>query len=575
MEMDKVPKKMKMDQDVSGIAQDKDKPVSCQLCEIDKIKWKCITCDYLMCERCCKGHKKIKSCHEHTIVDFKDIELYQGQSENVSNFKNINCQVHNGQNYCFFCTNCEIPVCPLCIEESHNDHPFKNINKSYEISVDKLKAFSSDIEKLTAGMNLKVELEAVGNVSKDKEKDKIRSQGEALVDAVNLLTAKCLDELDQRWDKQSKSIEDWMKHSKKRKEELETRNKYLKKVVQSGDPSTVFRVIKEENEINRQQIKSVNPKLSTVVEFIPGEINLSVIKELNGCLVDNDINMPTEIRFHVMKQYTTYLSSISNLKCDKESVWIYDKNNRALLNATVANGSLQIIRTINIDVDNMALLPTGDLLFLRKKLLTISHTTGKTEDFKCEQSLENIITGTALHVTKDNKIIVGGTCNRQSAVLVMDMTGCHETVYCHDINKLSRFYWVKNYSMFTNPIRVTSDSCHNVYVIDKHDYSGDRVVVLGQASEVRGIYCGCGKASDFKAVDLVATELDNIIVLDIYSVLHVIDSEGKCIKYQKLSDLGVKEAARSLDIDNKGMLLVGCAGRNNDAKIHVVKFSEI
>jgi hypothetical protein len=78
----------------------------------------------------------------------------------------------------------------------------------------------------------------------------------------------------------------------------------------------------------------------------------------------------------------------------------------------------------------MALLPTGDLLLsFRKKLLTISHTTGKTEDFKCKQSLENIIT--ALHVTKDNKIIVGGTCNWQSAVLVMDMTGCHETVYCH------------------------------------------------------------------------------------------------------------------------------------------------
>jgi hypothetical protein len=44
------------------------------------------------------------------------------------------------------------------------------------------------------------------------------------------------------------------------------------------------------------------------------------------------------------------------------------------------------------------------------------------------------------------------------------------------------------------------------------------VVVLGQAGEVRGIYCGCGKASDVKAVDLLATELDNIIVLDIYSM---------------------------------------------------------
>ena len=87
----------------------------------------------------------------------------------------------------------------MCIEESHSDHPFKHINKGYEISVDKLKALSSDIDddigKLTAGMNLKVE--AVGNVSKDKEKDKIRSQSEALHDAANLLTAKHLKELDQ------------------------------------------------------------------------------------------------------------------------------------------------------------------------------------------------------------------------------------------------------------------------------------------------------------------------------------------------------------------------------------------
>ena len=558
--MDQVQEKMEMDQDVSGIAQDKEgkMPVSCQLCdEIDKIKWKCITCDYLMCERCCKGHKKIKSCNEHTIIDFKDIGLYQGQLKNVSNFKNINCRVHNGQNYCFFCTNCDLPVCRLCIEEFH-----------------KLKALSSDIDidigKLTAGMNLKVEV--VGNVNKSKEQDKIRSQGEALHDAVNLLTTKRLNDLDQRWDKQSKSIEDWMKCSKKRKEELETRNQYLKEVVQSGDHSAVFRVIQEENEINRQRIKLVNTKFSAVVEFIPGKINQSVIEQLYGCLLDNDINLPTEIRFHAIKQYTTNLSTINNLKCDKESVWIYDKDNQALLNVTVANGSLQIIRTFNIDADNMALLPTGDLLLSsRNKLLTLAHTTGKAEDFKCEQSLENITK--ALNITKDNKIMVGRVNNntRQREVLVMDMTGHNETVYCHDINK-SPFSWIQNKSIFTNPFRVTSDSCHNVYVIDKQDYNGDRVVVLGQAGEVRGI---CGKASDFKAVDLVVTELDNIIVLDIYSGLHVINSKRKIIKYQKLSGLGIREAARSLDIDNNGMLLIGCEGHNNDAKIHVVKFSGI
>ena len=137
--------------------------------------------------------------------------------------------------------------------------------------------------------------------------------------------------------------------------------------------------------------------------------------------------------------------------------------NKALLNVTVVNGSLQIIRTFNKDVDNMALLPTGDLLLSsRNKLLTLSHTTGKAEDFKCEQSLENI--SKVLKITKDNKIMVGHVNNntRQREVLAMDMIGHNETVYCHDINKLFPFSWIQNKSIFTNPFRVTSDSCHNV-----------------------------------------------------------------------------------------------------------------
>ena len=69
-----------------------------------------------------------------------------------------------------------------------------------------------------------------------------------------------------------------------------------------------------------------------------------------------------------------------------------------------------------------------------------------------------------LKITKDNKIMVGRVNNntRQREVLAMDMTGHNETVYCHDINKLSPFSWIQNKSIFNNPFRVTSDSCHNV-----------------------------------------------------------------------------------------------------------------
>ena len=77
----------------------------------------------------------------------------------------------------------------------------------------------------------------------------------------------------------------------------------------------------------------------------------------------------------------------------------------------------------------------------------------------------------------------------------------------------------------------------------------------------------------------MATELDNVIVLDAFSGLHVINSEGKCIKCQMFSDLGMNpgigESAQSLDIDNNGMLLIGCESLHNDAKLYVIKFSGI
>jgi hypothetical protein len=61
-----------------------------------------------------------------------------------------------------------------------------------------------------------------------------------------------------------------MKRSKKRKEELETRNQYLKEVVQSGDHNTLFRVIEEEN---MSELKAFN---------LPTDISYPLLICLNG-----------------------------------------------------------------------------------------------------------------------------------------------------------------------------------------------------------------------------------------------------------------------------------------------------
>jgi hypothetical protein len=45
--------------------------------------------------------------------------------------------------------------------------------------------------------------------------------------------------------------------------------------------------------------------------------------------------------------------------------------------------------------------------------------------------------------------------------------------------------------MFAGPIRVTSDSCHYVYVMVRIPFENNWMVILGQNGEVRSIYSGC------------------------------------------------------------------------------------
>jgi hypothetical protein len=73
----------------------------CQLCENDpKLKWKCLDCGLLMCQRCRdKVHPKFSLAKDHIIIDIKDI--HQHQSEPKLEFTQLKCGVHTGFNSIF------------------------------------------------------------------------------------------------------------------------------------------------------------------------------------------------------------------------------------------------------------------------------------------------------------------------------------------------------------------------------------------------------------------------------------------------------------------------------------------
>ncbi|CAC5382140.1 TRIM71 [Mytilus coruscus] len=96
-------------------------PVGCQLCEGgNKIQWKCITCDSLMCDKCKDGvHLKITK--DHRILNINDIGK-QELSKDTIIFSDVKCDEHSQQACCLFCNTCNKLICPKCITKVHNGH---------------------------------------------------------------------------------------------------------------------------------------------------------------------------------------------------------------------------------------------------------------------------------------------------------------------------------------------------------------------------------------------------------------------------------------------------------------------
>ncbi|XP_063410016.1 uncharacterized protein LOC134693211 [Mytilus trossulus] len=96
-------------------------PVGCQLCEGgNKIKWKCITCDSLMCDKCKNGvHLKIGK--DHKILNINDIGKQEVSKDTII-FSEVKCDEHSNQACCLFCNTCNKLICFKCITKVHNGH---------------------------------------------------------------------------------------------------------------------------------------------------------------------------------------------------------------------------------------------------------------------------------------------------------------------------------------------------------------------------------------------------------------------------------------------------------------------
>ncbi|XP_052079819.1 uncharacterized protein LOC127717982 [Mytilus californianus] len=559
-------------------------PMFCQMCEeSSEIKWKCLLCNFLLCTKCQTLHKKVKSTDQHTIIDIADIASHQQQTKDKLDFSNIPCGIHAGQNCCLFCQSCERVVCPLCITNIHDKHKMIELAKGYELTIKTVKTFNSEIDqKIMQNMKVLSELgncKSSENIKYDLEVQNILSRGKDLKDEVEKRTNKLLKELHQRKEVLMKTVNDAENKSQKIDKDLDFRKKNLSHALNSNNANQMFSIHSEEKTSRNQSIEYVKTTFKKLPKFVPGKQEVEDF--YLGSLVENDDDQK-QFELKVINHYKTVFPLVENLLCCGDaSTWISHSINQKLQQVKLTNESFHKIHTFKIDIYNMALLPSGDILLSTREsnLKILSYRTMKVES---TQYSVNPLTTRGVHVTSDNKILVGAREDQTKPyhvsgprqVIMMDMDGNKEKVYHID---------TKGKPIFTLPYRITTDNDSNIYVIDiLNDEGSGRIVALDKINGVRWIYIGnpdINQKQTLKPKDLVATNSDNIIITNRHKhMIHILNTAGQCIHYLNTKDqLGI-HFPNSVDIDNRGTLYIGCntyQGQPDEAKIYTVQVSEL
>ena len=109
--------------------------IRCDLCDSPMPPLHCGLCHTNLCKACVGEHISDFS-KEHKVVQF---------SERGANPVYPKCSPHSGKACELHCTKCDTPVCSLCVAESHQEHTFSSILKTYTATKEKMK---KDLEEL-------------------------------------------------------------------------------------------------------------------------------------------------------------------------------------------------------------------------------------------------------------------------------------------------------------------------------------------------------------------------------------------------------------------------------------------
>ncbi|XP_071131773.1 uncharacterized protein [Mytilus edulis] len=551
--------------------------ISCNLCESEtKLKWKCLDCDLLMCNKCYdKIHPKFKNAKDHTIVDIKQV----GVSCSVRNldFTNIKCKEHTTQYCCIFCINCDQLACPSCITKGHAGHTFNEIKEAYEMKVEWLKKRKGKLEvdkkKLDDGQSTLDQMRVKENSNCQKTIQDIQRQREELKKEVDKHALNLIEKVTVNMKSINDSISKEEKNVQTNQQKVGNNFKTSKEMLTTIDMSFFFEnadIIAKALNIDVDEVNIIN---KSVPKFKPGSIMQSNI----GTLFEDISSSNTVIEMKVNKLFTTGLKHCHSMSaCSDGSLWISDGSIDLLHKLKPEGNTLTTLLTLNIGLEGMAVTYNNDLLMTNatSELKLVDGKTGKVSVSKYSVDPLRI---TVVHIASDNKVIVGAMSPGEEfpvtgrrVVIVMDQEGTHLTVYEQDKDKQN---------IFSLPLRITSTSNGNIFVVDclSEDNRG-RVLALSKSGDILNEYTGCQdintRDEPLEIADITTTPSDIIFVLDFRNNLHILDSSANLIYYYNTRKIGI-ECAYCLVFKSSTTFYLGCSpsDKTTNANFYEIMYS--
>ncbi|VDI51645.1 P2X purinoceptor 4 [Mytilus galloprovincialis] len=530
-------------------------PLGCQLCESEKkIEWKCNDCNLFMCDQCKDGvHFRIAK--DHKLLNIKEIGEHE-DSWNSFAFSKLNCQDHPNQPCSLYCKTCSNVICLKCIVKVHNGHDFVDEEEfcdKKEVLQEGQKKVQSNLSKLSCRKGKMMAPEEAENPKLLQIKQNIMDHKKNLCKIMEIYADNLVHDANQQFG--TLKQEEGTKIDKEI-QNMHAKNEALESIIKSRD---FMKFLSDFDKLyvslNENMLQDTS-NISSLPNFVPAEFTVLNFGTLEGNL--------SHAKFKVTNQWTTELRNIHSIvRCLDSSLWIADNVNGLLQHVKLETDNVNLLSSFNskvfglVDISSCILLSTEETRL--KKI-----DRGSSDIGDSVYSIAPLI-ARDVHVTKDEKVVITARSPGKAfsakgrSVVLVNQPGKRFVKF--DLFEYERY----PKPLFTLPVRVASTSNGNICVVDtlEKDLRG-RVVVIGQAGKVKGIYSGHddvnSKDKPFKPQDILATPSDNILVTDWENhLIHILNHDGEFISYYNLKDIGIYYP-HSLALSTSGHLYIGCTG---------------